>query len=89
MREDQDTPNHYAIKQQDFSRYHQDAAAHHERAMKYHKVAAQYYESGNHEAAGHHAHIAHGHALQALQYTEEAARHHANMHDSVSTLKKS
>ncbi|MFZ6814779.1 hypothetical protein ACO0K3_09955 [Undibacterium sp. Rencai35W] len=61
----------------ELSEHHQAAARFHEHASRYHLEAAKHYESGQFEAATFHAHIAHGHALDALQQSDEAARIHA------------
>ena len=57
-------------------------AEHHEHAAHHHREAAKHHESGAHEKAGHHAHIAHGHASHARHYAEEASKHHAQEHGS-------
>src|SRR5262249_6128717 len=41
--------------------HHEIAAEHHETAAHHHREAAKHYESGDHEKAGHHAHVAHAH----------------------------
>ena len=38
--------------------HHESAADHHESAAHHHREAAKHYESGDHEKAGHHAHVA-------------------------------
>ena len=45
--------------------HHELAAEHHETAAHHHREAAKHYESGDHEKAGHHAHVAHAHELHA------------------------
>ena len=37
-------------------------------------------KSGDHEKAGHHAHVAHAHGLHATHHGHEAAKHHAENH---------
>ncbi|MFZ6673146.1 hypothetical protein [Undibacterium sp. Xuan67W] len=73
----------------ELSEHHQAAARFHEHASRYHLEAAKHFESGQFEAATFHAHIAHGHALDALQQSDEAARIHARTHTpSHSTAEK-
>jgi len=60
--------------------HHTTAAEHHENAAHHHREAARHYESGDHEKAGHHAHVAHGHGVHATHHAHEAAKHHAVHH---------
>jgi hypothetical protein len=60
--------------------HHASAAEHHEHAAHHHREAARHYESGDHEKAGHHAHVAHGHGVHATHHAHEAAKHHAEHH---------
>jgi hypothetical protein len=78
---------HSMPKQDPNHQHHQDAARHYEQAALHHKEAARHYESGNHEAAGYHAHIAHGHTIHALHHSEEAAKQHADI--ALGSAKKS
>jgi len=43
-------------------------------------IAKRHYETGDHEKAGHHAHVAHAHGLHATHHGHEAAKHHAEHH---------
>src|SRR5262249_23089921 len=45
--------------------HHELAAEHHETAAHHHREAAKHYDAGDHEKAGHHAHVAHAHGLHA------------------------
>jgi hypothetical protein len=45
-----------------------------------HLATAEHHEGGNHEKAGHHAHIAEGHLNHANHHAEEASKHHAQHH---------
>jgi hypothetical protein len=62
--------------------HHTKAAEHHEHAARHHKEAAKHYTAGNHEKAGHHAHLAHGHHLHATHHAGEAAKRHTQDHGS-------
>ena len=66
MNKDQDKDS----TKENSSQLHHNAAKHHEQASQHHKEAAKHHESGDHETAGHHAHIAHGHSLHASQHNE-------------------
>ena len=73
-------------KQPDFSipgaaaKHHDLAAQHYEEAARHHREAAQDYQSGRHEKASHHAHLAYAHHLHAEQHAEEAAKAHIKNH---------
>lgn len=56
---------------------HPMAANSHENAARHHREPAKHHENGDHEKAGHHDHAARGHASQAMQRGDEAAREHA------------
>jgi hypothetical protein len=60
--------------------HHETAADHHESAAHHHREAARHYDAGDHEKAGHHAHVAHAHGLHATHHGHEAAKHHAEKH---------
>jgi hypothetical protein len=62
------------------SEHHETAAEHHESAAHHHREAAKHYDDGEHEKAGHHAHIAHAHGLHATHHAHEAAKQHAEHH---------
>ena len=62
------------------SSHHLKAAEHHALAARHHKEAAKHYKHGDYETAAHHAHIAHGHLMHAIDHTEEAAKSHAEHH---------
>ena len=49
--------------------HHELAAEHHETAAHHHREAAKHYESGDHEKAGHHAHVAHAHGMRPITGT--------------------
>lgn len=67
-------------KQPDFSipgaaaKHHDAAAQYYEEAARQHREASKYYQSGDHEKAGHHAHLAYAHHLHAEQHAAEAAK---------------
>jgi hypothetical protein len=48
--------------------HHELAAEHHETAAHHHREAAKHYDEGDHEKAGHHAHVAHAHGLHATHH---------------------
>ncbi|MCX7114754.1 MAG: hypothetical protein NTW08_02420 [Gammaproteobacteria bacterium] len=56
---------------------HKKAAEHHENAAKFHVEAARHHEAGNHEKGNAAAHIAHGHALQAVEHASNACKNSA------------
>ena len=61
--------------------HHRTAASHHTLAAGYHSEASKHYEQGKDYAhAAHQALAAHGHALLALKYGDEARSHYATHH---------
>jgi hypothetical protein len=72
--------NHMSTKTHPGGEHHENAAEHHENAAHHHREAAKHYEGGDHEKAGHHAHVAHAHGLHAAHHAQEAAKHHAEHH---------
>jgi len=66
--------------------HHNRAAMHHTQAARYHNEASRHYETGKDYAhAAHQALVAHGHALRALRYGDEARTHYAPHHLSEPT----
>jgi len=55
--------------------HHTKPAEHHEHAARHHREAAKHYNSGSHEKAAYHAHVAHGDHLHAIYHAEEAAKY--------------
>lgn len=74
---DQTTPQQ---QQQEHHHYHQNAAQSHDQAAEHHKKAAKYHESGDHKTAAHHAHIAHGHSIQATEHEAECCKEYSKTH---------
>jgi hypothetical protein len=69
------TDNHRA------SEHHRTAAMHHTQAARYHGKSSRHYETGKDYAhAAHQALVAHGHALLALKYGDEARAQYAGHH---------
>lgn len=60
--------------------FHQKAAEHFEEAAKHHREAAEAYKVDSDSQASHHAHLAHGHAIFAVQQQREAAKAHVGKH---------
>lgn len=60
--------------------HHRKAAEYHEQAAKYHREAARYHESGDPQTAAHHAQIAYGHTIQAIEQGTEVSKQYANTH---------
>ncbi len=54
--------------------HHKSAADHHEKAAQHHREAAKFHEAGNHEKGGHHAQMAHGRCVQAVEHGKEASK---------------
>lgn len=59
---------------------HQKAAEHFEEAARHHREAARFYEKDADSEASHQAHLAHGHAIYAVQQQREAAQAHLGRH---------
>lgn len=55
---------------------HEKAAHQFEEAAKHHREAAKSYQQGDDTSASHQAHLAHGHAVAAIQNQRDAARAH-------------
>jgi len=53
--------------------HHRKAAEHLQQAALHHKEAAKQHETGKHEKAAHHAHLARGHQDHAMREAAEAA----------------
>ena len=64
------------MAERNLSELHEKAAHHFEEAAKHHREAAKNYSSGNDSSAAHEAHLAHGHAVAAVQQQREAAVAH-------------
>ena len=60
------------------NQHHTKAADHYDQASKHHKEAAKHFEAGDHEKAGYHAHLAHGHSTQGNEQACEASKKHVN-----------
>jgi hypothetical protein len=67
--------------------HHASAAAHHEQGARYHREASRHYQIGKDYAhAAHQALVAHGHAMQAIMYGNEARKFYAE-HNGPHSLK--
>jgi hypothetical protein len=60
--------------------HHAKAAEHHEKAMSHHKEAEKAYTSGDHKSGAHAAQCACGHAMQADEHADHAAKAHLASH---------
>ena len=58
---------------------HHRAAEHHDKAAQHHRHAAEHHKAGDHEDAGHQAHLAHAHQAHAEHHGLEAAKAHAEL----------
>ena len=54
--------------QHEIHHHHHEAAKHLDEAARHHREAAKHAETGQHEKASHHAHLAHGHKLHAIEH---------------------
>lgn len=63
--------------------HHKAAASCCHAAGHHHQEAATQHEAGNHEAAGHQAHMAHGQMCQASDHMAEASKQHAEQYGSA------
>jgi hypothetical protein len=65
--------------------HHKKVAEELKRAAYHHEEAAKHHETGRHETAAHHAHIAMGHLIHARGHAEEAVKAHVEEHDRHGT----
>jgi len=64
-------------QEQSPEQHHLKAAELYEQAAKQHREALSNFGSGDYKTAAHHAHIAHGHAVQATEQAMEASKKYA------------